>query len=97
MRILSRFAPVLLLGIASCACANGVVDKAGGLELTGALIEGGVECQLFQSNEGKKYTLLGNLKGFKNGDRVRIVGEKVEASFCMQGETLSVKAIESVK
>lgn len=97
MRVLSRFVPVLLLGITSCACANGVAGKTGGLELTGTLIEGGVECQLFQTNGGKKYTLLGNLKGFKDGDRVRIVGEKVEASFCMQGETLSVKGIEPAK
>lgn len=97
MRALLRFVPVLLLSIASCACANGVANKAGGLELVGILMEGGVECQLFQTHDGKKYTLLGNLKGFKNGDRVRITGEKVEASFCMQGETLSVKAIEPAK
>lgn len=97
MRSLRRFAAFALAVCACTACAGGVAGKDGRQGLTGALIEGGVECPLFQSDDGKRYTLLGNLKGLKSGDRVRLTGEVVEASFCMQGQTLSVKSIERVK
>lgn len=93
---LQRFAAYTLAVYTCTACAGGATGT-GGRELTGALIEGGVECPLFQSDDGKRYTLLGNLKGLKSGDRVRLAGEVVEASFCMQGQTLSVKSIERVK
>ncbi len=97
MRSLRHFAAFALVVCACTACASSVTGKDGRQELLGALIEGGVECPLFQTDDGKRYTLLGDLKGLKNGDRVRLTGEVVEASFCMQGQTLSVKSIERVK
>ncbi len=71
--------------------------KSDALLLTGVLIEGGVECPLFQANDGTQYTLMGDLKGLKIGDKVQLAGEEVEISFCMQGKTLSVKTISKVK
>lgn len=92
-----RILGVVLLGIANAACAGTATLKSTMLSLTGVLIEGGTECQLFQADDGTQYTLLGDLKGFKNGDKVQLSGEEAEISFCMQGKTLSVKAIGKVK
>jgi hypothetical protein len=92
-----RIFGVVLLGIANAACAGTATFNPTMLSLTGVLIEGGAECQLFQADDGAQYTLLGDLKGFKNGDKVQLSGEEAEISFCMQGKTLSVKAIGKVK
>ena len=96
-RRVRNFCAIVLLSVASVGCAENVVPKPGAGLVTGILIEGGVECQLFQANDGTQYTLLGNLEGFKNGDKVQLAGEEVEISFCMQGKTLSVKTINKVK
>lgn len=92
---------IALLSILNVACAGTVAPKSAHestmASLTGVLIEGGVECQLFQANDGTQYTLMGDLKGLKNGDKVQLSGEEVEVSFCMQGKTLSVTAISKVK
>lgn len=88
---------VTLLSILNVACAAMVAPKSTMASLTGVLIEGGVECQLFQANDGMQYTLMGDLKGLKNGDKVQLSGEEVEVSFCMQGKTLSVKGISKAK
>lgn len=67
------------------------------LTLTGRLTGEGVECQAFRARGGALYTLTGNLRGFKAGDRVRVVGRVAEISFCMQGTTLSVESIRKIK
>jgi TolB-like protein len=65
--------------------------------VTGRLTREGVECQAFRSKNGKLYTLSGNLRGFKAGDRVRVTGRVAEVSTCMQGTTLSVESIRKIK
>ena len=87
----------LLVGVFGVACAGDAGHKPGVLQLKGMLIEGGIECPLFQANDGAKYTLMGDLKGLQNGDKVQLSGEEVEVSFCMQGKTLSVKVISKIK
>ena len=81
---------IVLLSILNVACADIVMPKSTHestmASLTGVLIEGGVECQLFQANDGTQYTLMGDLKGLKSGDKVQLSGEEVEVSFCMQGK-----------
>lgn len=67
------------------------------LTVTGRLTNEGVECQAMRGDDGKLYTLTGDLKGFRTGDRVRITGRIAEASFCMQGATLGVEKIERAK
>jgi hypothetical protein len=54
-----------------------------------------VECQLFQAESGEKYTLIGDLKGFKNGERVMLTGEIVQMSHCMQETTVLVKSVNA--
>jgi hypothetical protein len=56
----------------------------------GVLTDEGVECQGFRSDEGRLFTLAGNLGGFQVGDRVVVVGTVAAVSFCMQGITLGV-------
>lgn len=85
---------VLACWLGSCASASRAGDT---LNLVGTLVSGGVECQLFQADGGGKYTLVGDLDGFENGDRVRISGEVVDVSFCMQETTLAVETIRALE
>ena len=65
----------------------------GTIRVQGHLTAEGVECPAMRSEDGTLYTLLGDLKGFKAGERVVVEGTRVEISFCMQGTTLDVKQI----
>lgn len=65
--------------------------------VTGRLTGEGAECQAMRSKGGALYTLTGNLRGFKSGDRVRVVGRAAEVSTCMQGTTLAVESIKRSK
>lgn len=84
---------LLACGMSSCVFASASGEGAQTLKLLGTLIPGGVECQLFQVESGEKYTLIGDLKGFKNGDRVTLTGEIVQMSHCMQETTVLVKTM----
>ena len=93
----SRFCVIVLSGILGVACADSVPHKLDApLSLTGMLIDGGVECPLFQADDGAQYTLLGDLHDLKSGDKVRLSGEEAAISFCMQGKTLSVRTISKI-
>lgn len=87
------------VALAGCATAPGAPDSPesptddGTLRVQGRLTAEGVECPALRADDGTLYTLLGDLKGFKTGDRVVIEGTRVEISFCMQGITLQVKQI----
>ena len=63
------------------------------VKVQGELTTAGVECPAMRGDDGRVYTLLGDLKGFKVGDRVVVEGTAVQISFCMQGTTLQVKQI----
>jgi hypothetical protein len=67
------------------------------LRITGTLVEGGAECQRFRADSGKFYTLEGDLRGFRTGDRVKIVATISQASHCMQDTPLRVVSIEPAK
>ena len=64
------------------------------ISVTGRLTRGGVECQLMRGDDGEVYSLLGDLEGYRAGDRVRVVGRLVEMSYCQQGTTIEVRRIE---
>jgi hypothetical protein len=65
--------------------------------VTGKLTNEGAECQALRGDDGKLYTLTGDLKGFRTGDRVKVTGRVAEVSTCMQGTTLGVEKIERAK
>ena len=65
------------------------------IHLSGTFTDEGMECPAVRGDDGGLYTLVGDVSGFKPGDRVELVGTPVEISFCMQGVTLEVQAIEA--
>lgn len=64
-------------------------QTGGALCLRGTLTDEGIECQAFRSEAGDLYTLVGDLKGFQNGEQVVVCGEIAAVSFCMQGTTIN--------
>ena len=87
MRILRISVMIAALG---CLLTAAAAQSNRRITVTGRLTREGVECQAFRSKNGILYTLTGNLRGFKAGDRVRVVGRVAQMSTCMQGTTLSV-------
>jgi len=67
------------------------------VRITGTLTDAGVECQALETDEGKVYTLTGNLRDFEVGDRVRVVGKVAEVIICQQGTTLQVLNIRPAR
>ena len=65
--------------------------------VTGTLTDEGVECQALRGDDGRLYTLAGDLSGFSTGDRVRVRGRVAEFSFCQQGTTVEVRQIKPSK
>ena len=101
-RALQHGAVCGLFVMAATACASSPaspgevsVTPAGPvLKVQGALTADGVECPALRADNGDLYTLLGDLKGFRSGDRVSVEGTRVEISYCMQGTTLQVTHID---
>lgn len=67
------------------------------LTLRGTLLTGGAECAVFRSDDGRRYSLTGNLGRFRPGDRVVVRGRVAEVSTCMQGQTLAVQRISKAE
>ncbi|HZF37182.1 MAG TPA: DUF5818 domain-containing protein [Blastocatellia bacterium] len=72
-------------------------QRSQSITVTGKLTNEGVECKAMRGDDGKLYTLRGDLKGFRTGDRVKVTGRIAEMSNCMQGTTLGVEKIERAK
>lgn len=68
-------------------------NPSGSLCVKGILTDEGIECQAFRSVDGDLYTLVGDLKGYQNGDEVVVCGIIAGISFCMQGTTINVSWI----
>jgi hypothetical protein len=67
------------------------------LTVRGTIVTGGSECALFRSDDGRRFSLTGNLGGFQPGDRVTVRGRVAELSTCMQGPTLAVQRISKAE
>ena len=93
------FLAAAMFGLTACAtspAAPSEGDSPSGvktIKVQGQLTSGGVECPAMKADNGTIYTLLGDLKGFKAGDRVVVEATPVEVSFCMQGTTIRVVQI----
>lgn len=64
------------------------------VEIRGTLTDEGVECPAIRTEDGKLYTLVGDLHDARPGDRLLVKGARAEMSFCMQGITLVVQRVE---
>jgi hypothetical protein len=53
----------------------------------------GVECQAFRTDDGRLYTLIGDLGSLAGDHDVCVCGQPVEMSTCMQGTTIRVTRI----
>lgn len=87
--------PALLPGCASAIAASGSGEAA--ITIFGQLTREGVECQALRSDQGELFTLVGDLRGFSAGQRVRVTGQRMEVSTCQQGTTVRVSKIVSSK
>jgi hypothetical protein len=72
---------------------TGPAPPGNSLRVQGRLTAEGVECPALRGDDGRLYTLTGDLKGFSIGDRVLVEGTLAQISFCMQGTTLQVRSI----
>ncbi|MDP3795121.1 MAG: hypothetical protein Q8R13_04325 [bacterium] len=66
------------------------------VRLTGAVVEGGVECLRFRADDNTYYTIAGNLSelgGIAIGDRLEIEGKIAEISYCQQDTTIEVHTL----
>jgi hypothetical protein len=70
------------------------VAKEKPVTIVGMLTNEGVECPALRTDDGALYTLNGNLKKFKAGDRVEVVGEIADISICQQGISIIVHQIK---
>lgn len=59
----------------------------------GELFDDGQPCQGFRSDAGEVFGLIGPIAGFKNGEKVYVVGSKVVGTICGYPETLLVSWI----
>jgi hypothetical protein len=66
------------------------------VQISGHLTDEGVECQALRGDDGKLYTLTGDIGEYKVGDRVQVQGNRAQISFCMQGITIAVTDIKSL-
>lgn len=74
----------------------GGVDSAGIAAIAGVLTDEGTKCPSLRDDAGNLYTLLGDLEGFDDGDRVLVRGTvQADDRICAQAETVQVFEIES--
>lgn len=94
LRAAAWLAAALAVAGATCEDAPGP-DRPGGGTVTvrGRLTNEGVSCPALRDEHGVLYTLAGDVRDFRAGDRVCVRGEVAETSICQQGTTLTVEWI----
>jgi len=68
-----------------------------GMSVIGTITREGVECPALRGDDGALYTLAGDVRGFRPGDRVRVEGRPADFSTCMQGTTIEVSRIHPIQ
>jgi ribosomal protein L19 len=94
---LPTFLPVLGLALALLVSGAAFAQEGNMLNIRGTLTAEGAECQALRGDDGKLYTLTGNLEGFKTGDEVHVRGRVAERTFCGQGTTIVIEDIKGDK
>lgn len=76
--------------------AVGGVDSAGNSAIVGILTDEGANCPALRDDAGNLFTVLGDLEGFDDGDRVLVRGSlRADDRICGQAETIHLYEIES--
>lgn len=70
---------------------------AGIITITGVVTDEGATCPAVRSRDGRLYTLAGGTGRLRPGDRVEVEGRIARASICMQGTTIEVQRIRTVR
>jgi LysM repeat protein len=63
------------------------------LTVSGTLTRQGVECPTMRGDDGRTYSLAGDIRGFLPGDRVTVDGRIADMSICQQGTAIEVRRI----
>lgn len=58
--------------------------------IEGVLTNEGQQCPALRARDGHLYTLTGDLRGFKPRDRVCIMPDYIDMTYCQQGTTAHV-------
>jgi len=96
-RVVVRLIALLAVGVLLTAQRCDKSRPPGTLELRG-VIEPGAECPMLVTKDGRRFSLAGDLQGFKPGDDVCVSGTRAEVSYCMAGEaTVAVERIVAGK
>jgi murein DD-endopeptidase MepM/ murein hydrolase activator NlpD len=70
------------------------INSGGQSAVSGVLTNEGVACPALRDDAGRLYTLLGDLQGFVDGDRVLVSGSSAaDRRICGQSETIQVFSI----
>ncbi len=68
----------------------------GRVTISGTVTAEGVECLAVRGDDGRLYTLAGNVDDLQPGDRVQVQGRRAEMSFCQQGTTIDVRRYRTI-
>lgn len=82
--------------VSASSSAVGGVDSAGSAAIVGILTDEGEKCPALRDDAGNLFTLLGDLEGFDDGDRVLVRGAvRADDRICGQAETVQLYEIEA--
>lgn len=82
-------------GLQSKRLTPGGVDSAGEIALAGVLTDEGVNCPALRDDAGNLYSLLGDLEGYDDGDRVLVKGSGMaDDRICGQGNTVQIFTVK---
>jgi LysM repeat protein len=70
---------------------------AGIIAITGVVTDEGATCPAVRARDGRLYTLAGATGRLRPGDRVEVEGRIARTSICMQGTTIEVQRIRTVR
>ena len=66
------------------------------LTISGTVTGEGVECLAVRGDDGRLYTLAGNVDDLEPGDRIQVQGQRADMSFCQQGTTIDVRRYRTI-
>lgn len=67
------------------------------VRVLGVISNEGATCPTLRGEDGRLYSLAGDLAGYRGGDRVEVTGELAEMSTCMQGTTIGIASIRPAR